>query len=1762
MLAVRGLHIFIFFYLGLTQNFIFAQAYKYEDIKFVPATSLSSGNNISQNTIFAIEQDTFGFMWFGTQTGLERYDGREYKSYFYDAQNKFSISKGYVIALCSAGQFLWIGTEYGLSKLYFDKKKNKEDFTVDIVRSDIKNVKSICKIRNNKILYATDSIVYNEKGDTLYKMENRRINVIAYSQIDSTVFIGSSSGLFYFKPDDQIKSVKTISYFKDMEVNSIDITAKKSNSEKLIYIGCSNKVFGGILKNRQFDNLITPISIIDRTPNKHTVSKILQDTKGGLWIGTINSGLFYQENRNSAPIAFRRSNSGKQFTLSSNLILSLFESNDGVIWVGTNGGGINKWASKKQLFNHVFNFFDPPHGLAYNNDVWAIYQKNNLIFLGTDGNGVAVYEKNNIINYKKNNPDYWIEYIKYKSFKNNQVKAINSFKEKWLLLGTEDGVYKIPLSKNIRNLAYSEVDKISNIPNDIAQIYTTDNFCLIGTREHGIYILDANFNTIKLKSELDKPYSINCIISKTDNIFFVGTEKGLYELNFIKKSLSKVNIEDKIKNIRSILSINEGDTIWIGTQGNGLFKVELLSKRTLREFNKHVNLLRDNVIYGILQDTLNNIWISTNYGISKISNDFDIVNNYSVNDGLQNKEFNKGAYFQSNKELLFFGGVNGLNWFNPLLLKTNSNYNENLQFACTFEMSSEEGKVKELTLNENNSKFIIPNEGKFLDVMVSIFNYHDPDNNLIKYKLGSSDSSLYLINNHLLVAEIIDLKFGKNAFILDTRKSYESWLDNNIFIDLNVKRPKSHYIYIIAILLIASLILVITLLYRRNKKNKKLNYLENQLEDKKNQIENNDQILNLLNNKINEINRKETTEEIFELAAQHLVNFKYFSYDYAIIYIIDKYKNKITKSFCSPDKNIFNPKPEDWRNIDKDINAYNLINDDILSIVFNNKDILLEVNGKEIVKLEGSNDLVIKLDDEVFKKNNHQLLRRFFLPIVKRSEEKKGVQEGDFTFGVLEVGNHINSKKEIPLNSTINFLKNYVDNLAQSYHKIFSLQNLVLNKEIPIKYYDVKEPQNYLQLILNEIIEVYELESGDIALIDLNQDEESWVPTEKYSITNNIPKEELYNIRKNNTQKGIFRHVSSSEPKVYYYSGNVKFDTFYLPGLKDVESQLTIPLQSFGKFLGTLSLYSNKKDYFDEFKAKNIQNLSDIFTDIYYRKMAYFTLEELVVPVNTFLDNKPVYDDVINIIEKYFFSNSIKILNSKNIWGLLSLPYILKEIKVVAVNEKIKNDLNDIFWNGHGFKSLITAPIILDENHIEVILIGSMRKIDLFSEDKLFLSQVANKFRLSLQSISILNSFADLTKPLLEGKPEDVYKKITDTALQIFEADVVLLFKIVQGKHTNLMNVVHSGKILSPIRENSGYKEPQNINAIDIVNEVGEVYISGENEYISSEFNASKRNWESKQWSQDFWHRENIKSFAANRLGTIESLNGVLFINYRNKVKNFDDSFKKLFLTFSKLAHSAMENALIREENITLKNMNIKITKPYIESFIFSGIAHDTGNLVYSLARRLDEFKENIDSDKSENLKKENIYYHIDNIQRVIDALEKDYFKIRKFRKSEDKIFINKIGIDKIIDELKHLVQSKARLKNVEIKVNYLSRPEIECDESYLMHALLNIVINAIEEFKQSNGNKIQIVTDIDKNKENVIIKIIDNGPGIKQEDKSKIFEVYYTTKKDGTGLGLPITRYIIEIVHKGRITFSSEYRKGMTFEIILPIKQEKLING
>ena len=122
-------------------------------------------------------------------------------------------------------------------------------------------------------------------------------------------------------------------------------------------------------------------------------------------------------------------NPKKQFSLSSNQILSLSESSDGVVWVGTNGGGINKWASYKQRFYKTFQDFNLDDDIAFNNDIWSVLEKKKYIFLGTDGQGIAVYNKDEVFNQKSNQIQYWIKHQDAHSFDKNVVKYLRIIKK-------------------------------------------------------------------------------------------------------------------------------------------------------------------------------------------------------------------------------------------------------------------------------------------------------------------------------------------------------------------------------------------------------------------------------------------------------------------------------------------------------------------------------------------------------------------------------------------------------------------------------------------------------------------------------------------------------------------------------------------------------------------------------------------------------------------------------------------------------------------------------------------------------------------------------------------------------------------------------------------------------------------------------------------------------------------------------------------------------------------------------------------------------------------------------------------------------------------------------------------------------------------------------------------------------------------------------------------------------------------------------------
>ena len=211
------------------------------------------------------------------------------------------------------------------------------------------------------------------------------------------------------------------------------------------------------------------------------------------------------------------------------------------------------------------------------------------------------------------------------------------------------------------------------------------------------------------------------------------------------------------------------------------------------------------------------------------------------------------------------------------------------------------------------------------------------------------------------------------------------------------------------------------------------------------------------------------------------------------------------------------------------------------------------------------------------------------------------------------------------------------------------------------------------------------------------------------------------------------------------------------------------------------------------------------------------------------------------------------------------------------------------------------------------------------------------------------------------------------------------------------------------------------------------------------------------------------------------------------------------------------------------------------------GLAHEIKNPLSTLSINLQLLKEDIDEMSGENSKRSRI--KIQALQKEILRLEEILNDFLRFAKGQ-KLELQYLDINEVIDELIDFVSPEIKQKNIVVLKSYDSNiPRCRIDGNLIKQALLNLIINA--EQAMENGGELMIRTR--SNKELVQIDITDTGTGIRKEVVDKIFQVYFSTKTAGTGLGLPTTKRIIE-EHKGTISVQSEEGKGTNFSIALPI--------
>jgi len=771
---------------------------------------ISTGKGLSQGDVNAIYQDSKGFMWFATHDGLNKYNGYEFTVYKPIPNKLNSINSNLIYALTGDDKGnLWIGTT-GNGLNFYNKstgdfkhflheanvKNSISNNHINVLFKDSKNLLWIGTVNGLDLVdlkqtednfhFKNYNLVNNTEPNSLYKNNIYSI----FEDHQNQLWIGSSSGLFmrsrdnngkiYFKPFN-----KQINLPDDTSVQSItqDKTGRLILGTSIgLYVYNTNgngnkalKIHNGYFNDLQIDN------------------------KNNIWAGS-NNGLLYFDNQQETNIPLLKNkyvyDPKKSNSISKNIIKSLYIDNTGILWIGTNGGGINKMDPERKQFKLIKKTLDNK-SLSYDKIRSIFEDSNNNLWIGTEGGGL------NILPAESKTGDY-SNFINLrtvlKPFAIEELADSNT-----ILIGAEStpGLYQIKVS-DVSTLKESDLKAIPEVDYSVFSILEDSNKNLwIGTYNRGLFRWLKTNNGYKkdiLTYSFSNPKGLpnniirNIFEDKNHNIW-LGTADGLSKLvpsEITKDKPEFITYKNNSNNKNSIshnyileLFESEKGEFWIGTFGGGLNKMSLdkTTNTTIFKSFTEADGLANDVVKGILEDSEHNLWISTNKGLSKFNTSSKTFKNYDVNDGLQSNEFQELARFKRKSGEMIFGGVNGFNAFYPLDIKDNpykaKSIITNLSISNTSIKRGEKinGRViLKKPIDETSVLDLKHGENSFSFEFTAL-HYSAPTKNKFAHKLEGFDTDWIYTNSSKRFATYTNLEHGDYTLKLKASNNDGIWQD-------------------------------------------------------------------------------------------------------------------------------------------------------------------------------------------------------------------------------------------------------------------------------------------------------------------------------------------------------------------------------------------------------------------------------------------------------------------------------------------------------------------------------------------------------------------------------------------------------------------------------------------------------------------------------------------------------------------------------------------------------------------------------------------------------------------------------------------------------------------------------------------------------------------------------------------------------------------------------------------------------------------------
>ena len=617
--------------------------------------SIEVEDGLSQNMVYSILQDQQGFMWFGTQDGLNRYDGLEFKIFKKNKKDNKSIGSNAIFSMLqNKDGLIWVGTANGVY-LYNPIFENFTHFgsKTSTGQDIIGTVRDIKKDKHDNIW-----MVVSQKGIFCFS-SSQKLSFFPFKSVDLRKIefdgVGNVWIATYLKGIIKLNPVTGKSnYFRLTN----DYTNPDDNSiNDLMLLNPETLLIGTVNRGMQMYNLKTnKFSIcIEKTTdgNPLYVRRIYKANDHNIWIGT-ESGV-YIFNFNTRKVVNLRHIFNNPYSISDNAVHSLYQDREGGMWIGTFFGGVNYLATLYSYFEKYFptNGENAISGKSIS-EMYEDAQKN--IWIGTEDAGLNLF-----------NPATQTFTKPFLQDKNIHSLLVDGDK---LWVGTfSKGLYKINLKTKAMRSYRSSYEKKSLSDDNIYSIYKDGSGIIwIGSMTGLQYYNAANDCFVRVK-EQDIKQQVNDILEDYKGVLWFATiGNGLF--SYDKQSGKWLHYASPIKNNGLIgkavicLLQDRKNRLWIGTEGAGIGLFNRKNNSFSNVFTTD-NGLPNDVIYKLIDDLDGNIWGSTNNGLFKINHENKHITIYTHENGLLGNQFNYKSGLRSSDGKLYFGGIKGFVAFKP-----------------------------------------------------------------------------------------------------------------------------------------------------------------------------------------------------------------------------------------------------------------------------------------------------------------------------------------------------------------------------------------------------------------------------------------------------------------------------------------------------------------------------------------------------------------------------------------------------------------------------------------------------------------------------------------------------------------------------------------------------------------------------------------------------------------------------------------------------------------------------------------------------------------------------------------------------------------------------------------------------------------------------------------------------------------------------------------------------------------------------------------